>query len=131
MRRIEPEMSDSTAAQHHFSTGWVMFHLPGDPPDSAELDRAIGIMQQHQVDWNFGTLGRGTMNNTLFADGNCNGVPDAGECIADFDGDNQVAITDFLFLLDNWGSPLADLDGDGDTGITDFLNLLASWGPCP
>jgi len=47
---------------------------------------------------------------------------------ADFDGDGQVGINDFLFLLATWGEPAADLDGDCSTGINDFLLLLASWG---
>jgi len=47
---------------------------------------------------------------------------------ADFDGDGQVGITDFLFLLATWGEPEADLDGDCSTGINDLLILLASWG---
>ncbi len=144
-----PRVPDSTASPTDFSTGWVMFHLPGDPPSAAELATAVGIMEQHQVDWNFSTLGRGTMDNQLFADCNCNDVPDADdiagptsddandngipdecECLGDLDGDNEVGIGDFLFLLGNWGTPAADLDGDGDTGITDFLILLGSWGPC-
>ena len=51
-------------------------------------------------------------------------------CPADFDGDGAVGITDFLFLLVEWGGPAGDLDGDCTTGITDFLQLLAAWGPC-
>ena len=51
-------------------------------------------------------------------------------CPADFDGDGAVGITDFLFLLAEWGGPAGDLDGDCTTGITDFLQLLAAWGPC-
>ena len=109
----------------------------------------MGITEQHQVDWNLSTLGRGTMNNQLFADCNCNDVPDAAdiadqtsddvngngipdecECIGDFTGDDEVGIKDFLFLLGNWGTPNADIDGDGDTGIEDFLILLGEWGPC-
>ncbi len=61
---------------------------------------------------------------SLFCDG-------AEPCPWDFDGDGGVGITDFLFLLGNWGTPNADTDGDGDTGITDFLGVLGNWGPCP
>ncbi len=129
-----------------------MFHLPGDAPDQLELAKAIGIHEQHMVDWNYGTLARGTMNNQLFNDCNCNdvadeddvsgggspdvngnGVPDECECLGDVDGDGQIGINDFLALLAAWGpnpGHAADLDGDGTVGITDFLLLLANWGPC-
>ena len=53
---------------------------------------------------------------------------------ADFDGDGQVGINDFLQLLKAWGpcgSCPEDIDGDGTVGINDFLALLANWGPCP
>jgi len=53
-------------------------------------------------------------------------------CLGDFDGDNDVGITDFLILLANWGGtgPEGDIDGDGTVNINDFLLLLANWGPC-
>ncbi len=55
-------------------------------------------------------------------------------CPADFDGDGNVGINDFLALLAAWGpcgvECPADLDGDGDVGINDFLALLAAWGSC-
>jgi len=73
------------------------------------------------------------MDNALFTDVNCNGVPDSKECLADLDDSGAVGIEDFLALLKAWGDPggPADLDGDGTVGITDFLLLLAAWGPCP
>ncbi len=51
----------------------------------------------------------------------------------DIDGDGIVGLSDFLALLDDWGSCveqccLADLDIDGDVGISDFLLLLGNWG---
>jgi hypothetical protein len=56
-------------------------------------------------------------------------------CLADFDGDGQVGITDFLALLAAWGSNEAQYDlalpGNDVVGIEDFLALLAQWGPCP
>ena len=70
-----PRIPDSTAAQKHFRTGWIMIHLPGDLPSEAELDKAVGILEQHMFDWNFGTIGRGTMDNSLFDDCNCDDVP--------------------------------------------------------
>jgi hypothetical protein len=61
-------------------------------------------------------------------------VPDDCECLGDLNGDGEVAVQDFLFLLADWGPCSVcdhDLDGDGTIGITDFLSLLARWGPCP
>ncbi len=128
-----PRVPDHTAAQKDYKTAWIMIHLPGLPPTNTQLDKAAAILDQHMDDWNLSTLGRGTMDNSLFADVNCNGIPDAEECLADLDGDGSVGILDFLALLDAWGDPggPADLDGDGTVGILDFLQLLAAWGPCP
>ena len=60
-----PRVPDWTTSQKDFRTAWVMLHKPGDEPDSAELDKLVGILQQHMVDFNFSTLGRATMNDTL------------------------------------------------------------------
>ena len=56
-----------------------MIHQPGDPPDGIELAKAVSINEQQTIDWNFGTLGRGTMDHSLFDDCNCNDVPDADD----------------------------------------------------
>ena len=66
-----PRVPDSNGEQKHYRTAWIMLHLPGDPPDSAELSKAVAIMEQHSIDWEQGTLGRGTMDNSLFDDCNC------------------------------------------------------------
>ncbi len=128
-----PRVPDHSTAQKDFKTAWIMIHLPAQPPTTFQLDKAVAILEQHMDDWSVSTLGRGTMDNSLFTDVNCNGVPDADECLADFDGDNMVGVLDFLALLDAWGDPggPADLDGDGTVGIIDFLLLLANWGACP
>ena len=54
-------------------------------------------------------------------------------CPADFDGDGEVGVIDFLTLLAAWGcdSCAEDLTGDGTVDIQDFLVLLAAWGQCP
>jgi hypothetical protein len=65
---------------------------------------------------------------------NGNDVPDDCECLGDLNGDGEVGVQDFLYLLADWGPCTVcehDLDGDGTVGITDFLSLLARWGPCP
>jgi len=74
---------DSVAAQKDFRTGWIILHLPGSPPTNAERDHVVSILEQHQTDWNFSTLGRGTMNDTLFEDLNCDGFPDNGTSFCD------------------------------------------------
>jgi hypothetical protein len=136
-----PRSPDTTSSQRDFNTGWVMIHLPGDPPTFPEKNKARNILLQHQIDWHDSTLGRGTMNNQLFPDCNCNGTPDGDDidgggsaddngngipdecepCPWDLDGSGDVGISDFLELLANWGAPF---------GIVDFLDLLAEWGPC-
>jgi hypothetical protein len=53
---------------------------------------------------------------------------------ADINADGVVDVSDFLFLLSDWGpcpGCPSDIDQDGIVGITDFLDLLAQWGPCP
>jgi hypothetical protein len=58
-------------------------------------------------------------------------------CPADFDGDGEVGIVDFLQLLADWGpcddcgDCPSDLDDDCTVSVTDFLVLLGNWGPCP
>ena len=73
---------DARAPQKDYRTAWIVLHRPGAPPTAAEKAKVIGMLAPHQVDWNFGTLGRGTMNATSFDDCNCNDVDDAEE-IAD------------------------------------------------
>ena len=128
-----PRVPDHTAAQKDFKTAWIMFHLPGQPPTTVQLDKTVAILEQHMDDWSLSTLGRGTMDNTVFTDVNCNGIPDDQECLADLDGSGAVGIEDFLMLLEAWGDlgGPADIDGNGTVGINDFLLLLAAWGPCP
>jgi hypothetical protein len=74
-----PRIPDSAAEDKHYRTGWIMIHLPGNPPNAAELAKAVGIHEQQQIDWNLGTLGGGTMDNSLFDDCNSNSVPDADD----------------------------------------------------
>lgn len=143
---------DSLGEDKDFRTGWVVIHLPGDEPDQAELEKAAAILNQHTIDWDHSTLGRGTMDNTIFDDCNCNGVPDADdiankdsadinnngvpdecECVADLDGSGEVGVSDLLAFLAAWGTDPAgppDLNDDGIVGVADLLLLLAAWGPC-
>ena len=53
-------------------------------------------------------------------------------CGEDFDGDGQVAVSDILILIGDWGGtdPEHDLDGNGTVGVSDLLQMIAAWGPC-
>ncbi|MHC4066989.1 MAG: IPTL-CTERM sorting domain-containing protein [Planctomycetota bacterium] len=77
-----PRVPDSTAEDRHYRTGWIMIHLPQDPPNVGQRAKAVAIHEQLQMDWTFSTLGRGTMDNSLFDDCNCNDVPDADDIAA-------------------------------------------------
>jgi len=109
-----PRVPNAANAQKHFRTGWVMIHLPGDPPDANELDMVLGIIKQQTVDYAGSTLGRGTMSNVLFDDCNGNGVMDSQDLSsATSPDDNSDGIPD------ECRPPCADaLDGDGD-GVGD------------
>jgi hypothetical protein len=64
----------------------------------------------------------------------CGACPTGSACPADLDGDGNVGVVDFLWLLAQWGTDPGgppDFDGDGTGGISDFLVLLDAWGPCP
>lgn len=60
-----PRIPDAASEDKHYRTGWIMIHRPGDAPDAAELDKAIGILEQNTADWSTSTLGRGTMDHSL------------------------------------------------------------------
>ncbi len=77
-----PRVPDSTAEDKHYRTGWIMIHLPQDPPSEGQRAKAIAINEQQQMDWSYSSLGRGTMDNSLFDDCNCNDVPDADDIAA-------------------------------------------------
>jgi hypothetical protein len=91
----------------------------------------------------------GEYNAVLFSNGNVLGAwtgntPSPGtqivsgaaldqcnDCPWDLNGDNNVAIFDFLALLQAWGTDTCgppDFDGDGTVAVVDFLDLLAHWG---
>ncbi len=56
------------------------------------------------------------------------------ECEADFDGDGQVDIRDFIAFLDAWAQrlPGADANGDGVIDSRDFVYFLNAWAAgCP
>ena len=98
-----PRVPDSTEEDHHYRTGWIMVHLPGSPPSAAQLNKAVAIHEQHQIDWQFGTLGRGTMDDTLFADCNCNGVPDEGDLDSNGDGTPDDCEPPSIPTVSQWG----------------------------
>ena len=127
----------STSAQQHFRTGWIMIHLPGAAPTTGQLDKAIGILEQHELDWAFGTLGRGTMDNALFDDCNCNGVPDSGDISmgtsADLNGNSvpdeceQLGSSYCTPAVPNSTGSSAELAGIGsDVATANDLTLVAT-----
>jgi hypothetical protein len=145
---------DSTQAQKDFRTAWIMFYRPGDPPSQAELDKAVGILNQHQTDWALSTLGRGIMDDTLFDDCNCNGIPDSDDitsgdssddngngipdecepCLPDLNNDGTLDFFDVQIFLGLFAAQdsAADLNGDGVFDFFDvqeYLNLYAAG--CP
>ncbi len=142
---------DSTEAQKDFKTAWIMIHRPGAPPTGGQLLKATSILEQHMTDWSFSTLALGTMDNQLFPDCNCNGVPDSDdiaggtsddvngngipdecECIGDVDGSGVVDFADLLAILSAWGNEGGpeDVNGNGVVDFGDILLVLRSWGPC-
>ena len=61
-------------------------------------------------------------------EGDCGVEP----CEGDVDGDGQVAVTDLLLAIDQWGGPgSADINGDGIVNVEDLLAIVGAWGPCP
>ena len=130
-----PRVPDSTVAQKHFRTGWIMIHQPADPPSLAELDKAVGILEQHMTDWNVGTLGRGTMNNSLFDDCNCNDIPDLDDIANMTSPDcNADSIPDECEGGPCPGILAGDMDCSGTVDMADLpdfvVQLLAGNDPC-
>ncbi len=125
-----PRIPDSAASQKDFRTAWVMIHLPGDAPSTTERNKATSILEQHTIDWDTSTLGRGTMDNSLFLDLDCDGVPDAQGCnnadlavpFGTLDFDDVLA---FLTAFGTMG-PAADLAPP--MGVFDFDDVLAFLG---
>jgi hypothetical protein len=60
-----PRVPNSQNEDRHYKCGWVMIHLPGDPPSTFELDKAVAVLEQQQLDWSLSTVGRGTLDNSL------------------------------------------------------------------
>ncbi|MEE9297210.1 MAG: hypothetical protein V3W34_19900, partial [Phycisphaerae bacterium] len=109
----------SIESQRHFRTGWIMIHLPEDPPSSLDISRALAIMEQHQIDWFYGTVGRGSMDNSI-----------RNSLGGDFDEDGDVDINDYDSYFDCVQGPdqipllsgceAFDHDVDGDVDLPDY-----------
>ena len=56
---------DWVSYQKDFRTAWVMIHQPGNRPSTVELNKAVAILEQQEIDWVTSTLGRGTLDNSL------------------------------------------------------------------
>jgi hypothetical protein len=133
-------------------------HCALDPPDTAEIVVPVGtfndairfegearirisvsfgggLVDPYACDGSSSVAVRVTYSSSgpLVNDVNCNGTPDACECVADVDGDGLVGFDDLLAVQSHWGPcdlcP-ADLDCDGEVGFTDLVRVLADWGAC-
>jgi hypothetical protein len=103
-----PRVPDSSASQKDFKTAWVIIHRPGDPPDAAEKQKLIGILNNQQADWSYSTLGRSTMTHTL----DPNPWADQGCALAGVSGDPVLV----------GSGPLAD----GSDNAADLSNAAPS-----
>ena len=56
---------DATTSQHSFRTAWIVFYQPGDPPSTGELQRIADMMTKWTGVWNYGSIGRGVMDNAV------------------------------------------------------------------
>jgi hypothetical protein len=74
-----PRVPDSTSSQKDFKAAWIVFHQPGEPPSRSQLMKAVRALETFSDDWVRSTLGRGSVDNTLFPDCNCNGMPDVDD----------------------------------------------------
>jgi len=56
----------------------------------------------------------------------------ATPCEGDVDGDGEVAVSDILLAIDQWGgSGSADINSDGIVDVEDLLAIVGAWGACP
>ena len=72
--------------------------------------------------------------NGMFTDQGNNSISDTCQsCTGDIDGDGEIAVTDLLAVIDQWGqsSSPADINGDGIVNVTDLLIVVGNWGTCP
>lgn len=125
-----PRIPSAETAQKNFRVGWIMVHRPGFPPTATDIDRALGIMKQQQLDWFYGTLGKGTLSASV------------RETLgADFDGDGDVDLNDYgsfdACFTGAEGTTLApgcevfDDDADDDVDLIDFATFMRAFrGDC-
>lgn len=80
--------------------------------------------------------GTGFTVNSIVPSGSFNpcDVP-LGPCPEDIDQDGEVAVSDVLEVIGNWGDcgdgsyrPVGDVDGDCCVSVTDLLQLISVWG---
>ncbi|MBC7833852.1 MAG: hypothetical protein H7Y88_01980 [Phycisphaerales bacterium] len=66
-------------------------------------------------------------------DDNGNGIPDACECAADWNGDTVIGSSDITAFLSDWfsdlanGTLVADFNNSGVTGSSDITAFLSAW----
>jgi hypothetical protein len=67
--------------------------------------------------------------STPSLDGNLNGIPDACECVGDYNGDTQVDGDDVIEFFADWdaGQIAADVNNDGGVDGDDVLVFFGGW----
>jgi hypothetical protein len=111
--------------------GGILSSTNGCNP-AAGLTSFCHNLPTHIDGWSWQDLGGNCFVDTC-DDVNGDGLPDACQCLPDFNGDQQVAIDDMLQLLAAWACtecPVEDLNGDGIVNIDDLLAVMANWGAC-
>lgn len=56
---------DFTASQKNFRVGWIVLHLPNNPPNPAQVNNMVAIANRWSATWDWSSLGRGTLDNTI------------------------------------------------------------------
>ena len=122
------DIVDETVAGSDWS-GWSEAYVrSGDRFRSPSPRKYVMIQATLLTDdpFGFATLRSMTLNFTVV-------VPDL---VGDFDGDNKVGLSDFVFFLDVFGAdtssadwdPTFDLDSNEEIGLSDFVIFLDNFG---
>ena len=119
---------NSVASQHDFRTAWVMIHLPGAPPTAGQVNNVVNILNRWSEAWEWGTLARGTMDNTLQVPVPCPGHDGNTNGDATTDGRDIPAFVDGI--VNDTADPTLICSGDfndsGDLDLGDVSGMVAA-----
>jgi hypothetical protein len=126
----------------HFGGGLVWFSIDGDEPlqiigctiTDNEADSAGGIHIQPGMPPVL-LIDSVVCNNAIdeidgpWVDGGNNTIC---ICTCDLDGDDEVAVSDVLIILSQWGDAggMGDVNDDDIVDVLDLLEVISSFGPC-